>query len=41
MLCKTGILDYLQEVVSQATTRLVLEEGYRVDGRGVTDVRII
>ena len=25
----------------QATRRLVLEEGYRVDGRGVTDVRPI
>lgn len=32
MLCKTGVLDYLQGVVSQATTRLLLEEGYRVDG---------
>ena len=31
----------LQEVASQATRRLVLEEGYRVDGRGVTDVRPI
>ncbi|KAL0046214.1 hypothetical protein WJX82_005757 [Trebouxia sp. C0006] len=31
----------LKEVVPQATRRLVLEEGYRVDGRGVTDVRPI
>lgn len=31
----------LQEVASKATRRLVLEEGYRVDGRGVTDVRPI
>ncbi|KAL3136300.1 hypothetical protein ABBQ32_007306 [Trebouxia sp. C0010 RCD-2024] len=31
----------LKEVASKATRRLVLEEGYRVDGRGVTDVRPI
>lgn len=31
----------MQEVASKATRRLVLEEGYRVDGRGVTDVRPI
>ena len=30
-----------QAVASQATRRLILEEGYRVDGRGVTDVRPI
>lgn len=35
------ILNCWQEVASQATRRLVLEEGYRVDGRGVTDVRPI
>jgi len=33
--------EYLQEVASQAARRLVLEEGYRVDGRGVTDMRPI
>jgi len=38
---KIVILYCLQEVASQATRRLVLEEGYRVDGRGVTDVRPI
>ncbi|DBA96172.1 TPA: hypothetical protein ACH3X1_015653 [Trebouxia sp. C0004] len=31
----------LKEVASHTTRRLVLEEGYRVDGRGVTDVRPI
>ena len=31
----------MQEVASMATRRLVLEEGYRVDGRGVQDVRPI
>lgn len=41
VLRKIAILSCLQEVASQATRRLVLEEGYRVDGRGVTDVRPI
>ncbi len=41
MLCTIFISNCLQEVASQATRRLVLEEGYRVDGRGVTDVRPI
>ena len=31
----------MQKVASKATRRLILEEGYRVDGRGVTDVRAI
>ena len=41
MLCKIVILNCSQEVASQATRRLVLEERYQVDGRGVTDVRPI
>ena len=31
----------MQEVASKATRKLILEDGYRVDGRGVTDVRAI
>ena len=31
----------MQEVASKATRRLILEDGYRVDGRGVSDVRAI
>ena len=35
------IMFTMQEVASRATRRLILEDGYRVDGRGVTDVRAI
>ena len=41
MLYKVFILSCSQEVASQATWRLLLEEEHRVDGRGVRDVRPI
>lgn len=40
-MCMMPTVFAMQEVASKATRKLILEDGYRVDGRGVTDVRAI